>query len=504
MIAALHDAWAITPEAFRALVDQSKEPQALMARDAIPLDDTRNASMRGDVGILHVKGPLFRYANWLTSMAGTSSYGQLRKDLQALLDKPEVKAILWVIDSPGGEVNGCQEMADAIYAARSVKPMCAYVSGTGASAAYFLTSAVGMVYCAPTAIMGSIGVITCVYDDTKALADAGLKEFEIVSSQSPKKSQQPGDSAYRARIQQRLDDLADVFIGKVAQYRGITPAAVIKNYGQGDALVGARAYDAGLVDGITDVESVIAGLQAQVSKAAAVAGPYTTPQGAKMEVKALASMVGLGEVASDKQIEDRAKALQQFERDVLAATGAKDVDAAIGSIKAGTEAIGAAKALKDQLRAQEGDASRKEFRRAVKSAIKAKALTLGEAATIIPTLMKEEEGEKAKSALAAMPNQDRKSVLDALCSASIGAGALKRVQAFLKAKESVALPSAASEPAPTSQNRAAVAAETASALESESVKRIIANPILGMSAEELAKYGSITDENQLKKLHAVK
>jgi ClpP class serine protease len=45
------------------------------------------------------------------------------------------------IDSPGGEVNGANELAQAIYDARGKKPIVAYVGGAGASAAYWVASA---------------------------------------------------------------------------------------------------------------------------------------------------------------------------------------------------------------------------------------------------------------------------------------------------------------------------------------------------------------------------
>lgn len=447
----LLEPWAITPDAFQVLLEQSK---ALMARDATPVEDTINVTMRGDVAVMHVKGPLFRYRSWITQYLGTSSYGELRKDFQKCIDGDYCKAILFVVDSPGGEVNGCAELAEAIYAARGKKPMAVYVSGTGASAAYFLTSAVGTIYCAKTALLGSIGVITTLTDYSKAMTDAGVKEYQLVSTQSPKKAQDPADAAYRGRVQQRIDDLASVFVQSVGTYRGVSTATVLKQYGQGDALVGQSAVDAGLADGISDVESVIASLQSKVSQSKQTAIMFPQPPGAyKMDVQTMARRLGLEETASEKQVEEHALALSHFHRDVLVASGAKTAEEAIGKIRAGLVAIGERDVLTAALKAQEQKATQKEFRSELKAALKEGRITMGELATVIPTFMKDEERDKALAALKDVKSQDRKELLDAVCAGQIGDKRMSSVRAFLTARQSNAVvPAPARQPADNDEN----------------------------------------------------
>jgi ClpP class serine protease len=267
----LCEPWAIDRAPLRVLRDQIQAAidKAIQAHDATPIEDTHNVTMRGDVAILHIKGPMFRYHSWLTRYMGTSSYGELRKDLQKLVDA-KVRALLVIVDSPGGEVNGLIEMADALFDARSAIPFRqVYAAGTCASAAYVLASAVGKISCAPTAIVGSLGVIRSMIDDSKAMADLGLKEYEFTNKQSPNKSQQLSDAEFRARIQAQCDELGNVLIERVSAYRGVTTASVQKDYGQGGCFVGQGAVDAGVADEISDVETVIASLQAKVSKATA-------------------------------------------------------------------------------------------------------------------------------------------------------------------------------------------------------------------------------------------
>lgn len=285
--------WAIDRAPLRVLIEQSRVAEkAIQAHDATPIDDTHNVTMRGDVAILHIKGPMFRYHSWFTRYMGTSSYGELRKDLQKLVDA-KVRALLVIVDSPGGEVNGLIEMADAFFDARSAIPFRqVYAAGTCASAAYVLASAVGKISCAPTAVLGSLGVIRGMIDDSKAMADAGLKEYEFTNKQSPHKSQQPSDPEFRARIQAQVDELGQVLIARVSAYRGVTTASVQKDYGQGGCFVGQGAIDAGIADDISDVETVIASLQAKVSKAS------TTPQRSIFQPSMGASSHGIDDVGA--------------------------------------------------------------------------------------------------------------------------------------------------------------------------------------------------------------
>jgi ClpP class serine protease len=257
--------WAIVPEVLRGLQSRAAtlDIRTLQAYDSQPADQSEFITTRGDVSILHLKGALTRYHGWFSQ---GPSYGELRKAYQSMIDSG-TRAALLIVDSPGGEINGLFELCEALYEGRSkFQATAVYAAGACASAAYWLSSAFSdRLYCSATSNVGSIGVIATLVDESKALADMGIREYEIISSASPKKSQQPGDSAYRARVQQRLNDTADVLIRAVARYRGTTMAKVLSDFGQGDVLVGQRAVDVGLADALSSAEAVIASLQSKVA-----------------------------------------------------------------------------------------------------------------------------------------------------------------------------------------------------------------------------------------------
>lgn len=240
--------------------------KALEAREGEPLENTRNVNKHGPVAVIPVHGPLFRHASLFSAISGAASYEDLRKDLQAALDDKSVRAILLDVNSPGGEVDGCNELADFIHDARGTKPIWSYVGGLGASAACWLMTASDRIVIAETGMAGSIGVRSALVDDAKAEEQRGLRTVHIISSQSPAKRDKPIDDDVVARAQAKADELAAIFIGRVAKYRGVTPERVIAKFGGGDVLIGQSAVEAGLVDAIGTFEGALAELTESVTE----------------------------------------------------------------------------------------------------------------------------------------------------------------------------------------------------------------------------------------------
>ncbi len=224
-------------------------------------NDTGKMMVEDGVAVLPIKGPMVRHAEMITDVSSLMSYARVRRDLSAAMADSQVRSIMLRIDSPGGEANGVQELAAQIRAASAIKPVTAYVEGWGTSAAYWFAAAARRIFCAPSALLGSIGTRMALIDSSGAQAAAGVRRIEIVSSQSPGKRGAPVDDEVIARAQQLADDMTEEFINAVAQLRGITPAQVLANYGGGDHMVGRKAVAAGLADELGTFDSVLADLR---------------------------------------------------------------------------------------------------------------------------------------------------------------------------------------------------------------------------------------------------
>lgn len=237
--------------------ETNKSPEAIAKEMGKEMKNTYTVSVRDGVAVIPVTGPLFRHANLMTAICGATSYELLSQDIHKALADQNIKALVLDIDSPGGEVNGCSELADMIYSLRGNKPIIAYASGSCCSGAYWIASACDKILVADTAILGSIGVVSIFEKDDEE------KTIEIVSSQSPNKRPDVNTEKGKAKIQEHIDALAEVFINKVALYRDISPAQVIEDFGGGDVFVGPMAVSKGLADDITSFEAIITDFNVQ-------------------------------------------------------------------------------------------------------------------------------------------------------------------------------------------------------------------------------------------------
>lgn len=261
--AALNAHWAMEPAALERLLaiaarENEVTPEALEAYRAKALEGAEQAVVRDGVAIITAKGPMFRRANLITAISGATSYDIMRRDLQAAVDGG-ARAILLNIDSPGGEVNGGNELAEYVYSLRGRMPVVAYVGGTGASMGYWLASAASKVIVDPTALLGSIGAQIAFVEREPA---KGETRYRFVSSVSPLKNAEMSTDEGKREVQSVVDALGKVFVEAVARNRGVATETVLNDYGKGGIFVGQAAVDAGLADGLGTFESVLAELSA--------------------------------------------------------------------------------------------------------------------------------------------------------------------------------------------------------------------------------------------------
>jgi ClpP class serine protease len=127
------------------------------------------------IAVIPIRGTLMKRFSWISAASGCSSYAGLQQAATAALADPQVKGVLFDVDSPGGTTHGCFELSDALYQMRGDKPMWAIANDLAASAAYALASAADRVLVTRTAGVGSIGVFALHADQSGADEQAGVK-----------------------------------------------------------------------------------------------------------------------------------------------------------------------------------------------------------------------------------------------------------------------------------------------------------------------------------------
>ena len=224
-----------------ARASQSKPAQAGV------LFDGNGTPAPDGLAVVRIEGPLVNGGSWLWF----TGYDDIRGEIEAALADNSVKAILLDIDSPGGSVAGCQELAGFIADAAKQKPMAAFTNSLMASAAYWLGSATGRVYCTETADVGSIGVIMTLYDHSSMLEQYGVK-VNVITSGSFKAAGHPAlelSDEHRAYFQSRVSTIHSVFRRSVAEGMGLDMAKA-EEWGDAQVFLGEAARNVGLATAV--------------------------------------------------------------------------------------------------------------------------------------------------------------------------------------------------------------------------------------------------------------
>lgn len=221
-------------------------------------------------GILQipVKGVLLHDFAWQLGGWATG-YDYIYRAFKRGMEDSEVRGIALVVHSPGGMVAGCFDMVDKLVALKEEhkKPVRAYAQEYAYSAAYatIMVADEGGINVSRTGGVGSIGVVTMHVDYSKALESDGVK-VTFIHAGKYKVEGNPyealSDEA-KARIQERIDELYQVFVSAVARGRNMDEQAVRDT--EALCYTATQAISNGLADNIGSLDDALATFVADLS-----------------------------------------------------------------------------------------------------------------------------------------------------------------------------------------------------------------------------------------------
>jgi signal peptide peptidase SppA len=194
---------------------------------------------------------------------GSGSMASFAERVTQAAGNPDVGAIVLDIDSPGGTYAGTPEAASAVRAAAQVKPVTAMVDSLAASAAYWIASQASSIVMAPSADVGSIGVMALHLEISKALEDAGVKPtiMRSVPNKATGNLFEPLPEETKAKIMSDIATAHGEFTQAVASGRKVSRATVDNDFGGGFTMGAAQAVKSGMADRIGTMSDVLAGLR---------------------------------------------------------------------------------------------------------------------------------------------------------------------------------------------------------------------------------------------------
>jgi signal peptide peptidase SppA len=260
--------WAVEPgfaRSFSAAVMHGKiEPRQTDAADG---RDGDMWSVREDgLGVLYLSGPMQKFE----SKHGGFNTNRARRVIRNAMTDSEVRAVMILVDSPGGSADGTMELAEDVSALAAVKPTATHVSGMMASAALWVGTQTGRVTAWKADMVGSIGTYAAVYDWSGMYEKEGVTVEVIAAGGSDEGGVKgagvdgvPLTDEYRAEVRNIVNSLNDLFVAGVANGRGMTNADARK-LADGRMHMAPAAVALGLVDAIVTPEQAAADLMALV------------------------------------------------------------------------------------------------------------------------------------------------------------------------------------------------------------------------------------------------
>jgi signal peptide peptidase SppA len=228
----------------------------------------------GGVAVIPVYGVLthraYAAANVSTPLTSTEA---LAEQFRAAIANSDVGSIVLDVDSPGGSVNGVQELGEVILQARGTKPVIAVANATAASGAYWIASQADEIVVTPSGAVGSIGVILQHVDASAAYEKVGVRKTIITAGRYKAEGADTGPLSDEASmyLQGLVDTHYTAFTKAVAKGRG-APIDTVRGpaYGEGRMRLAKAAVDSGMADRVDTLDNVIAKLARAPRRAAAM------------------------------------------------------------------------------------------------------------------------------------------------------------------------------------------------------------------------------------------
>jgi len=181
--------------------------------------------------------------------------------LERAFNMRTARAVALLINSPGGS----PVQSHLIYrrirqlAAESARPVIAFAEDVAASGGYMIACAADEIFCDPSSIVGSIGVVGGSFGFPKLMDKLGVERRLYTSGEhkamlDPFLPENPQD-VERLKALQR--DIHQEFIDLVKRSRGARLKGPEKTLFSGEYWTGGKAIEFGLADGIGDVRATL-------------------------------------------------------------------------------------------------------------------------------------------------------------------------------------------------------------------------------------------------------
>lgn len=238
-----------------------------------PRTERAIAAQPGSVVVIPFRGVVVpREDKWSQMFGEVGVEDTVRRIEQAVADK-SVKSIIIDMDSPGGSVCGVTESVAKLRAIDTNKPIVAHADYLMCSAAYHFAMGCDEVNAAPSAEVGSIGVLWPYMDQQKMLEELGIEaqSFAYPADKGDGWGMWPNSDKFEERRAQVVKECYDVFVSDIVASRNVDTASILADW--------ASVYNA--------PRAKLLGMVDKVRPIAETFGAYSSPETAGVPVALL-------------------------------------------------------------------------------------------------------------------------------------------------------------------------------------------------------------------------
>ncbi len=179
-----------------------------------------------------------------SEIAGFSTF-EISEQLEYARENDQVKAVVFVINSPGGSAAFSEELYLDVLNTREEMPIVATIDLLAASGAYYMAAAADKIYAKPTSGVGSVGVVAF-------LPGQVFIEEEVLTTGPYKSFGGTRDGTIR-----QIETAKNAFLEAVVNGRGDKLQIPIETLSRAEVYTGIQALDFGLIDGLISNDEAI-------------------------------------------------------------------------------------------------------------------------------------------------------------------------------------------------------------------------------------------------------
>jgi signal peptide peptidase SppA len=185
----------------------------------------------------------------------------IARALERAFNMRGTQAVALLINSPGGSPVQSHLIYGRIrqLAAENARPVIAFAEDVAASGGYMIACAADEIFCDPSSIVGSIGVVGGSFGFPRLMDKLGVERRLYVSGEhkamlDPFLPENPQDVERLKALQQEIHE---EFIALVKRSRGARLKGPEKTLFSGEYWTGGKATELGLADGIGDLRATL-------------------------------------------------------------------------------------------------------------------------------------------------------------------------------------------------------------------------------------------------------